>query len=395
MHDILIVTSRNVATSGGEFSLIKNRADALKNGWGIESDVAALCNVRLGVSEGGEAFGPGVYVRRDFMNPMQLLSGYEELISTAEKKVLSGSYKAIILSGVGLFRYVDRMKRAAEASGAFVCADVHGYYGDGSLLARDEPLFLGSFHRAAAFVERYEQRKYLRKFDRIFCVSRAYRSFLCRECGCKEGQFYIVPCATGAKPSFGRAEELKYREDYRRKYGVEDDEWLLVYSGGASSWQCLPQTAELYREILKRRGAKLLVLSGDVTSARAAIGDCDDVEFDSFKPSDLPSVFCAADFFVMLREDVPTNHFAYPNKFLEYVAAHRPVITTPYVYDIAEEIDRHGVGLLYNGDVDDLVLKMDNAVCDRDSCDRLVQKVSFANSLIPFARDLGSVGSSC
>lgn len=78
----------------------------------------------------------------------------------------------------------------------------------------------------------------------------------------------------------------------------------------------------------------------------------------------------------MLREDVPTNHFAYPNKFLEYVAAHRPVITTPYVYDIAEEIDRHGVGLLYNGDVDDLVLKMDNAVCDRDSCDRLVQKVS-------------------
>ena len=77
MHDILIVTSRNVATSGGEFSLIKNRADALKNGWGIESDVAALCNVRLGVSEGGEAFGPGVYVRRDFMNPMQLLSGDE------------------------------------------------------------------------------------------------------------------------------------------------------------------------------------------------------------------------------------------------------------------------------------------------------------------------------
>ncbi len=151
----------------------------------------------------------------------------------------------------------------------------------------------------------------------------------------------------------------------------------------------------MYREILKRRGAKLLVLSGDIASARAAIGDCDDVEFDSFKPSDLPSVFCAADFFVMLREDVPTNHFAYPNKFLEYVAAHRPVITTPYVYDIAEEIDRHGVGLLYNGDVDDLVLKMDNAVCDRDSCDRLVQEVSFANSLIPFARDLGSVGSSC
>ena len=395
MHDILIVTSRNVVTSGGEFSLIKNRADALKNGWGIESDVAALCNVRLGVSEGGEAFGPGVYVRRDFMNPMQLLSGYEELITTAEKMVLSGSYKAIVLSGVGLFRYVDRMKRAAETSGAFVCADVHGYYGDGFLLARDEPFFLGSFHRAAAFVERYEQRHYLRKFDRIFCVSRAYRSFLCRECGCTASQFYIVPCATGSTPGFGLAEELEYREDYRRKYGVADDEWLLVYSGGASSWQCLPQTARLYREILKRHGAKLLVLSGDVASARVAIGDCDGIEFDSFKPLDLPNVFCAADFFVMLREDVPTNHYAYPNKFLEYVAAHRPVIATPYVYDVAEEIEKHGVGHLYNGDVDDLVLKMDNVVRDRESCDRLVQEDSFANSLIPFARDLGNVRCSC
>ena len=395
MHDILIVTSRNVVTSGGEFSLIKNRADALKNGWGIESDVAALCNVRLGVSEGGEAFGPGVYVRRDFMNPMQLLSGYEELITTAEKMVLSGSYKAIVLSGVGLFRYVDRMKRAAETSGAVVCADVHGYYGDGFLLARDEPFFLGSFHRAAAFVERYEQRHYLRKFDRIFCVSRAYRSFLCRECGCTASQFYIVPCATGSTPGFGLAEELEYREDYRRKYGIADDEWLLVYSGGASSWQCLPQTARLYREILKRHGAKLLVLSGDVASARVAIGDCDGIEFDSFKPLDLPNVFCAADFFVMLREDVPTNHYAYPNKFLEYVAAHRPVIATPYVYDVAEEIEKHGVGLLYNGDVDDLVLKMDNVVRDRESCDRLVQEDSFANSLIPFARDLGNVRCSC
>lgn len=390
MRDVLIVTSRNVVTSGGEFSLIKNRAVALEQNWGISSDIAALCNERLGVRQGEESFGSGVYVRCDFMNPLDLLSGYERLISRAEELILQGSYKAILLSGVGLFRYVDRMKKAAKASGALVCADVHGYYGDGYLLARDEPFVLGTFHRFAAAAEEFEQRRYLRRFDRIFTVSRAYRQFLCNTCGCSSEQFYIVPCATGAIPTFSSEDEEANRKAFRLRYEIADTEWLLIYSGGASSWQCLPQTVSLFREMKKRRPVRLLVLSGDIESAKRAIGSSEDVLFDSFRPEELSNVFCAADFFVMLREDVPTNHFAYPNKFLEYVSAHRPVITTPFVYDIAEEVKETGVGILFDSDLDKLLLEMDQASCVPETCDKLVRDASFARSLIPFAHDLNS-----
>lgn len=389
MCDVLIVTSRNVVTSGGEFSLIKNRARVLEDKWGVRSDIVALCNTRLNVRPGDEAFGDGEYIRCDFLNPFSLLAGYEGLISRAEALLRSKSYKAVLLSGVGLFRYVERMKRCVRNNQVLVCADVHGYYGDGALLARDENLLLGSFHRLASLVEEFEQTRYLKSFDRIFTVSRAYRKFLCENAGCAYEQFYIVPCATGAVSSFSTEEEASYRARYRSKYQIGSDEILLVYSGGASSWQCLPQTVELYRKIKTRVPARLLILSGDVEGVKSAIGNVEGISIDSYRPDELPGVFCAADFFVMLREDVPTNHFAYPNKFLEYVAAHRPVLTTPFVLDVAEEVESNGVGIIFEGDVSRLVESMNGFTLDTNSCDRLVKSDSFGETLRPFIRDLG------
>ncbi len=391
MHDILIVTSRNVVTSGGEFSLIKNRARALERHWGLSSDIIALCNTRLGVKEGSEAFGDGVYVRRDFMNPFALLSGYEELVKEAEKAINNRSYKAVLLSGVGLLRYIDRIKKSAP-SNVLVCADVHGYYGDGKLLAKDESFFMGSFHTVAAMVEKYEQKTYLKKFDRIFTVSSAYRKFLCEVAGCKFDQFYIVPCAIGDIPSFDEGENSSYRKRYREKYHIAHDELLMVYSGGASSWQCLPETVELYERIKKNAPAKLLILSGDRAGVLGAIGNVEDVLVDSYRPSELPKVFCAADCFVMLRDDVPTNHFAFPNKFLEYVAAHKPVIATPYVYDIASQVTQGNVGVLYDGDAQKLVQDLKSFNCSDAQYDSVVNKSAFQTTLVPFASDIVHIG---
>lgn len=393
MHDVLIVTSRNVVTSGGEFSLIKNRARALEKYWGLSSDIIALCNTRLGVREGDEAFGNGTYVRRDFMNPIALLSGYRELIKEAQDAIDAKSYRAVLLSGVGLLRYVDRIKRSVP-SDVLVCADVHGYYGDGKLLARDEPFFMGRFHALAAMVEKYEQKTYLKKFDRIFAVSSAYREFLCRVAGCRLGQFYIVPCATGDIPAFADYESDSYRQYYREKYHIAQDELLMVYSGGASSWQCLPETVKLYGLIKNIVPAKLLILSGDKAGVLSAIGDAEEVLIDSYQPSELPKVFCAADCFVMLRDDVPTNHFAFPNKFLEYAAAHKPVIATPYVYDIASLIAQNDVGVLYDGDAERLVRALKTFTCSDVQYDSVVNKSAFRTTLVPFAMDVACIDDS-
>lgn len=393
MHSILIVTSRNVVTPGGEFSLIKNRARALEASWGFSSEIISLCNTALNVADGDEAFGEGTYIRRNFMNPVALLSGYEALIKEAENTLQKKKYQAVLLSGAGMLRYIDRIKRCVSSE-TLVCADVHGYFGDGKLLARDESFVMGAFHTLAAVVEEHEQKQYLKRFDRIFVVSAAYRDFLCEVACCRPSQFYIVPCATGEIPSFTEKESAEYRHLYRAKYHLADDEMLLVYSGGASSWQCLPETVELYRALKEKRRVRLLILSGDKEGILAAIEGADDVMVDSYRPTELPEVFCAADFFVMLRADVPTNHFAYPNKFLEYAAARKPVIATPYVYDVAQQIEQAGVGILFRNDIDKLVEDMNGFDCAPEAFDAVVVQNAFQTTLVPFASDLNEAANS-
>ena len=117
MSDVLIITSRNVVTSGGEFSLIKNRARALEDNWGITSDVVALCNTRLNVAPGTEAFGSGEYVRCDFMNPISIAIWIQTADISCRSLLKEGHYRAALLSGVGVFRYVGRLKRCVEGKG--------------------------------------------------------------------------------------------------------------------------------------------------------------------------------------------------------------------------------------------------------------------------------------
>lgn len=386
MAEILILTSRNVISAGGEFSLIKNRANAFERYWGLTSDIVALANEGLGVSAGKEAFGSGAYIWRDFRNPVSLLTGYRELHQVAVNKIVSGDYRLILLSGAGLLRYVDSIKQVAK--GALVCADVHGYFGDGRLLARSEALPSRVFHTLASVEEEWEQRTALKRFDRIFTVSSAYRDYLTQNCGCRAGQFYVVPCAVDETVRLTTEQQAAFRAAYRSKYHFQDEDLVLLYSGGASTWQCLPQTVELYQRIKKMRPAKLLILSGDKQAAAAAIGNADDVIIDSYKPSRLPEVFCVADFCVMLRENHPTNNYAYPNKFLEYIASYRPVIATPYVNDIAEQIERYHVGLLFTDDTDTLVAKIDSYHEGRKSFDALLEETSFHSTLARCAEEI-------
>ena len=389
MARILIITSRNVVTSGGEFSLIRNRANAFETYWGIQSDICALVNANLGVDEGSEAFGPGTYVRANFGNPASLLHGYSRVIKKAEDLLRSNTYAAVIVSGVGLLRYVKRLEKAS--GDALLCADVHGYFGDGKLLAREEPFLLGSFHRLASIEEEWEQKTFLREFDRIFTVSSAYVQFLIHEAGCRAEQFYVVPCGIDEKAMrLSDDVSAQYREAYRAKYGIGDTETLFVYSGGVSSWQCLAQTIELVKKVNLSRPSKLLILSGDREGAKRVVdaNQGDSIVFvDSYSPSELAGVFCAADFFIMLREDVPTNHFAYPNKFLEYASAHKPTITTPYIFDIAGQVKRFSVGILFDGDVNKLIADMDSFDNESAKYDQLIAEASFRSRLVPAARD--------
>lgn len=387
MQRILIVTSRNMACPGGELSLVKNRASALESKWGVSSELLSLVNSRLNVKSGEEAYGEGTYITCDFLNPAALLNGYNKLIKEALYRLSGGNYSAVIVSGVGLLRFVDSFKKAAGAN-TLVCADIHGFYGDGAFLAKDESFMMGSFHRLASHEDKYEQLRLLRKFDRIFVVSDAYKNYLMDKAGCSAEQFYVVPCAIDLKWRLSADDRERYRLAYREKYGFLDQERVFLYSGGASSWQCLKETVALYREIKKSSLARLIILTGDLDGVNKEIGEAPDVIVDSYLPSELPGVFCTADACMMLRADHPTNLYAYPNKFLEYVSAHKPVIATPYVLDVASQIDNYNVGVMYMGDTFELLTSLDNISNRPQQYEQLIEAVSFERTLVPFVDDL-------
>jgi len=52
---------------------------------------------------------------------------------------------------------------------------------------------------------------------------------------------------------------------------------------------------------------------------------------------------------------------AFPNKFLEYVQSGMSIFTTPNVYEIAEQIKKYDLGVLYNmsGDISKLISYID------------------------------------
>jgi hypothetical protein len=78
------------------------------------------------------------------------------------------------------------------------------------------------------------------------------------------------------------------------------------------------------------------------------IGDLDipGISVHSLPAAEVTAALSACDIGLLLREDISTNHNAFPNKFAEYVAAGLFLVTSPGLRDPAEFVVRHRLGVL-------------------------------------------------
>ncbi|WP_234408594.1 glycosyltransferase [Marinilabilia salmonicolor] len=60
--------------------------------------------------------------------------------------------------------------------------------------------------------------------------------------------------------------------------------------------------------------------------------------------SDLNRYQTVADIALLMREDLPLNHEAFPTKFPEYLAGGVPVLVTPHVHTLAKMVHENGLG---------------------------------------------------
>ncbi|WP_165173744.1 glycosyltransferase family 4 protein [Adlercreutzia sp. ZJ242] len=349
MNKVLFVTDRNILTTCGELRLIKNRAEALFASYGIATDFLVLQSkerVRSRAREVINAGGSFHAFEAELSRPVSWYLRYRDLLEITIRELKKECYSAVVLSGLGMPYMAKRITKAVSVP---IVLDIHGSSEDAIELSKNASLVKKLRNRAIYLFDSDAIRKGLKYSNSCFVVTSALKNYIARKYHVNDLIAYIVPCATSAEiPDVHEYEMLRRR--YRSELGLRNEEVAFIYSGGASSWQCIPQTLELYRRIAAeiKQPSKLLIFSHDIGQIRSMLGaETVDVVVRSFKPQMLRQVLYSGDFAFMLREDCVTNNVAFPNKFLEYVGSGMDIIATPYVYEVASQIEKNDLGYIF------------------------------------------------
>lgn len=382
MKKILFVTSRNIISTCGELRLIKNRANVLKEEYGYTTDYIAY-RVRKKVQN--EKIDGKLTILQDPINRFKLHA-------MIRKAILNGEYSCLILSGntISLLPYIKKLDKKCK-----VILDIHGTieeyveFRNHSIL---EKLIFGYLYMHTKKVEK----KVVPLSDGILTVSHSLADYYKKISKNHDIKTFIVPCSISATITKQCYDE--YRKFYREKYGLAKTDLVFVYSGGASPWQCVEESVDLFERIRLQLGetCKMLLFSGS-KELTMQYKDTPGVITDILLPDKVMASLCAGDFGLMLRDNFATNNYAFPNKFLEYVGSGLRVIATPYVYDVRDYIKDFDIGLIIglpivDGSVKELCRKI-ILNYDREAhfrrCEELIKKCSFKETLKAFDEFIG------
>ncbi len=350
MNRILFVTNRNILTTSGELRLIKNRAEALYKEYGIATDFIAFASRDRIQSEKHEIINAGGEVEAyelSLTNPAITLPSYKKLKDSISKKLQTGKYGAVILSGTAMPSLAKGLKNKYNVK---VYLDIHGALEDILEVSRKNSGLKANIFKLLYHVDKSAVRKGLKSSEGVFVVTKALEEYLKERYPiAREKNFYIIPCATSTNP----IDEDEYQTDrikYRKKYNISTDELVFIYSGGVSSWQCVAESIELYKALAEKLSIKtrMLVFSHNIKEIEALAKGDQRIQTDSYTPEELFHALRVGDFAFLLRRDNLTNNVAFPNKFLEYVQSGMHIISTPYVNEIADQINEYNLGYIYD-----------------------------------------------
>ena len=386
MEKILFVTDRNILTTSGELRLIKNRAEALYKESNICTDFIVFAkkerikNKNEEINAGGSV---DVY-EVAFANPRVSLISYSEVRKEIEKKLNSKEYRAVVLSGPFMVLFAKKIKKDFHIP---VIEDIHGAFEDLVELSKTRSFPKGLVFRLSYHLEKNLIQKNKKYINGFFVVTDAMKEYMKKEFGISDdAYFFIIPCATNIAPS-NIGEYLNDRMKYRKKYNIDNDEKVFIYSGGVAPWQCVEKTIEIYKQLADslEEKSRLLMFSHLKEDIKKYIGDDRRIQIDSYPPEELMHVLHAGDFAFLIRENNITNNVAFPNKYLEYIQSGMKIITTPYVKEIAKQIYENSMGYIYdfNSSIEELVNYVKNTDVNsyrEEEIRMILAKNSFSNT---------------
>lgn len=394
---ILFLTNRNILTTSGELRLIKNRAEELYNSFGVVTDFIAFQKPARIKAPNKEGINTGGTTDTYPLAPLRILStfkSYKSLKRAVKNKLDGGEYGMVIISGFLLIHMIRWIKNDYDVP---VVLDLHGAAEDSLELARvsgfKKKIFFNLIY--AAITKTYK--KYSQYADGCLAVTQALEEYFRKNFETNDNvHFYHVPCATNSLCQ-DKDIYLANRKEYRKKYGISEDEIVFIYSGGVSAWQCVEETILLYKQLSSslNKKTRMLVFSHSFDTIKRLAGKDDSIQIDSYGPDELVKALCAGDYAFLLRKDCITNNVAFPNKFLEYVQSGMRIITTPYVYEIARQVENYSLGVLYkmDGDINCVIQYIENDCEKRQQyTPELINEVlnynSFGNRLPALVADI-------
>ncbi|PEF91602.1 MULTISPECIES: glycosyltransferase [Bacillus] len=392
MNKILFITTRNVLNTCGELRLIKNRAKALYEKWNITTDFIVICDEKK-IRSRNEEIGNNsrvIPISCNQHNPISVYSAFKKSKRLLMELIKTENYKCVILSGIGTFSFAPIIKK--NRKDLPIIADIHGAkeelleFNSGNMIQKTYKSFLYNYVKNS-------ERKYLHQLDGSLVVSNALADYLDKEYNLKNFKHYVVPCAIENKRNDPEI-KLINREKYRKKYNVKADEVLFIYSGGFSPWQCINESIKTFSNIKSKSNAKvkLLILSHQIEKISPMIKGYSEIITDSVNAQDVEKVLCAGDYAFLIRKDFITNNVAYPNKFLEYVQSGMKIITTPFVFDVANQVKEFNLGISIdiNSECDEQIIEYINDSNNKKQlnhrAEELLSKISFDETLVDFIK---------
>ena len=314
------------------------------NDYGIASDFIIFQKAnrvnspsREFINAGGESCVIG-YSKFDYFKRLN------QLEKTITDRLKGNQYLAVFISQVALRVDINNIRKYTAAP---ILMDFHGAPNDVYGSVKKSSVISYTFRRLLTVYYFRCLRYYFRNVDGCLVVSNGLEKYFREKFKPKQAfKFFRVPCSLSTELS---TEDYNvYRKEYRKEFNVDENDIVFVYSGGIEPWQCVEETVLMYKRITEAlpMHTRLCIFSYEVDKARQVVGNDDTCILKSYKSDELEKALCACDYAFLLRKDITTNHVAFPNKFLEYIKSYLRVIATPYVYDVAEQIEKDNLGVI-------------------------------------------------
>ena len=314
---LLVITTHNLFSENGIRSQIRGKTRALET-QGVK--VFFFCTRFGGITPAMRKRAQGNIIGTGASE--QWLRQSPRLLKELTAAVATTRPDWVLVSGVWLCLWGDRLGRIIKNSGALISYDMHGPVEE---IAEYQRVF-GSRWLAkllALGLARAEHRFLARWTDLIETVSHAALDYLRQHRARFTGKVCLVHC--GFEKALSEQQHARYRKEWQARLRIDESRPAVVFAGTLSGWQNKPALFAFARKhketsvfffVPPRHHAEIRSL--ELPHARAL-----------FLPSDkLQQALCAFDYGLLPREATLTNTFAFPLKVSEYANARLPILVT-------------------------------------------------------------------